>query len=77
MSDRIKCTVEELDDVRLKFKTFSHFTVRNGKAKYHMIHLPDNSVGIYYAVRFAEYEPTIIAKRALEPLTEIVCWGKK
>ena len=72
---RIETTVEKLDDVRERFKKFSHFTVRNGKAIYHLIHLPDRSVGIYYAIRFAKDEQYFEAKRALEPLTKIVCWG--
>ena len=73
---RIETTVEKLDDVRELFERFTHFTVRDGKAIYHMIHVPEKSVGIYYAVRCADDSPHIEAKRALEPLTKIVCWGE-
>lgn len=72
---RIDSTVEKLDDTREMFKRFSHFTVGRGKAIYHLLHVPDGTVGYYYAIRF-ESMNTIGAKRALKPLTKIVCWGE-
>lgn len=71
---QIKCQPGDLDDVREQFSEFSHFTVRKGKAKYHMLSLANNSCGIYYAWRVGE-RGFLEAKRALEPTTEIICWG--
>jgi len=72
--EQIKCTPGDLDTVREQFAEFSHFTVRKGKAQYHMFYLPDRSCGIYYAVRVGD-QGFIEAKRALEPSDEIICWG--
>lgn len=71
---KIKCRVGELDDIREQFGELSHFTVRNGKAKYHLLHLPDNSCGLYYALRATDMG--FEGRRALEPTDEIICWGK-
>lgn len=71
----IGCKPGDLDNVREMFKNFSHFTVRNGKAIYHLLHLPDYSVGIYYALRMGKFG--LEGKRALEPTDKIVCWGDK
>jgi len=70
---QIKCQPGEFGDVREKFSKFSHFTVRKGKAIYHMIYLSDNSCGLYYAVRTKGL--ALEGRRALEPTTEITCWG--
>ena len=51
------------------FGSFSYFTVRNGKAQYHVIMLADKSVGVYYALR--EFPDGLGAKRTLEPTDEI------
>ena len=71
---QIKCLPGELDTVREQFTKFSHFTVRKGKAKYHMLYLGNSSCGIYYAVRVGDQG--LEGKRALEPLDEIICWGE-
>ncbi len=71
---QIKCTPGDLDDVTDKFENFSHFTIRNGKAKYHMFYLAENSCGLYYALR-VEKDGCTSCKRAVEPTTEITCWG--
>ena len=70
---RINCTPGDLDDVREQFKKFSHFTVRRGKAIYHMLTLANNSCGIYYAWRIGDYG--LEGRRALEPTDKIICWG--
>lgn len=72
--EAIKCTVEDLDDIKANFG-FEHFTVRNGKAEYHLVHLPDNSVGLYYALRVGK--DGLEGRRALEPGTEITCWVRQ
>lgn len=63
----------DLDTIREKFENYSHFTVRKGKAKYHMLYLATHSCGIYYAVRAGDYG--LEGKRQLEPTDEIICWG--
>lgn len=72
--EAIKCTPSDLDEVKEMFKDFSHFTVRNGKAHYHMVYLANRSSGVFYAVR--SKGPYLEGKRQLEPLTEITCWGR-
>ena len=71
---KIKCGLGELDDIKEQFDEFSHFTVRNGKAKYHLLYLSDNSCGLYYAFRATH--TGLEGRRALEPTDEIICWGK-
>ena len=71
---QIKCTPGSLDNVKEQFNSFSHFTVRHGKAKYHLLYLANNSCGIYYALRVTN--EGLEGKRALEPTDEIICWGK-
>ena len=68
---KIRCTAEDLDDIKANYD-FKYFTVRNGTAKYHLLHLPDHSVGIYYALRVVN--EGLEGRRALEPGTEIICW---
>ncbi len=66
----IKCTPGDLDNYKKDLdNTFSHFTVRNGKAKYHLLHLPDHSCGLYYAMRVTI--EGLEGRRALEPMDEI------
>lgn len=72
---RITCHIEDLDMVRERFRMFSHFTVGGGRAKYHLVHLANSSDGVYYALRCGEDNTDIIAKRQLEPLSRITCWG--
>lgn len=71
---KIKCSVGDLDDVRERFDKFSHFTVRNGKAIYHILTLANSSCGIYYAWRIGDRG--LEGRRALEPNAEIICWGE-
>jgi hypothetical protein len=72
----IKCNPGDLDNVKNSEEyDFLYFTVRNGKAKYHMLHLPDRSCGIYYALRVTS--EGLEGKRALEPLDEINCFVKE
>lgn len=71
MLQSIKTTVEKLDDVKDNYN-FKYFTVRNGKAKYHLLHVPDGTVGLYYALRMTDKGLT--GRRALEPNTKITCW---
>ena len=71
--ESIKCTPGDLDDVRERFYSFSHFTVRNGKAKYHIFHLANNSCGLYYAYRMSDFG--LEGRRALEPTDEITVYG--
>lgn len=76
----IKSTPGEFDDSKdeciRKFGSFGYFTVRNGKAQYHMIHLPDRSCGLYYALR-ALLDGYMGYSRALEPLDEIRLFPEK
>jgi len=72
---QIKCVPGDLDTIQRKFKSFNHFTVRNGKAKYHLLYLPQKSCGIYYAIRIGD-DGGIEAKRALEPSDRIICHGE-
>lgn len=69
----IECTPADLDDARELcrelFGDYSHFTIRNGKMPYHMIHLPDRSCGIYYAIRITDDGYAV--RRAMEPNTLI------
>jgi len=68
----IKITPDKLDEIKDNDNyNFRYFTVRNGKAKYHMIHLPDRSCGLYYALR--ESGNGLEGRRALEPTDEIIC----
>ena len=69
----IKCTVDRLDDIKMQYD-FAYFTIRNGKAKYHLLHIPDNSCGIYYAFRMTH--DGLAGRRALEPTDEIICHYK-
>lgn len=71
---QIKCTPGDLDYIKEQFDEFSHFTVRHGKAEYHLLYLANNSCGIYYAVRVVN--GGLEGKRALEPIDKIICWGK-
>jgi hypothetical protein len=71
---QIKCMICDFDANQHKFDKFSHFTVGKGKAKYHLMHLPDNSCGLHYALRLDDNN-FLCAKRALEPTQEITCWG--
>ena len=71
--ETIKCTPGDLDNY--KGEKFSHFTVRNGKAKYHLLHLPDHSCGLYYAFRVTT--EGLDGKRALEPMDEIIVHFKE
>ena len=64
----MKCTPGDLDNY--KGSLFSHFTVRNGKAEYHLLHLPDHSCGLYYALRVTKLG--LEGRRALEPMDEII-----
>jgi len=69
----IKTNPGEFDDVIYKeeqnlFK-FSHFTIGKAKAKYHIIHLPDRSCGLYYALRV--YPGGVGARRAMKPQQEV------
>ena len=69
----IETTPGYLDDAiemcKKEFGSYSHFCVRNGKAIYHILHLPDNSCGIYYAMRVKN--DFLSAKRALAPAGEL------
>ncbi len=69
----IACTPGDLDIIKDEFIEFSHFTVRSGKAKYHMVYLANNSCGLYYAVRVGS--KGLEGRRALEPTDQIICWG--
>lgn len=68
---KITCTPDKIDDVKNNHK-FHYFTVRNGKAQYHMLHLPDRSCGLYYALRCTP--DGLVGRRALEPTDEINCF---
>ena len=70
----ISITPDKLDDVKDKHD-FSHFTIGRGKAVYHIIHLPDRSCGIYYALRVNQQ--WLEGRRAMEPNTIIHCHVKK
>jgi hypothetical protein len=77
--DHILCECGELDEakdvVRELWGKYSHFTVRKGKAVYHMLHLPDYSCGLYYAVRVnGQY---LEGRRALPPQTKLKVWPKQ
>jgi hypothetical protein len=69
--ESIKIKPYELDDIKNNFN-FQFFTVRNGKAKYHLLHLPDNSCGLYYAFRFNGLY--LEGRRAIEPTDELTCY---
>ena len=71
---QVTCTPGDLDDVRDRFRQYSHFTIGNGKAEYHMIHLPDRSCGIYYAVRI-DQQGHPCTRRAMEPTQGITVHG--
>lgn len=71
---QIKCNPGDLDDIREQFEKFSHFTVKNGKAVYHLFTLAKSSCGIYYAWRIGD--KGLEGRRALEPTDEIICWGE-
>jgi len=73
---QFNCAPGDLDTVKQeqerKGNEYTHFTVRRGKAKYHMLNLPNGSCGLYYAVRVGidGYPETM---RAIEPTTFIIC----
>lgn len=67
----IETTPGELDDVKNKFD-FMYFCVRNGKAKYHILHLADNSCGLYYAYRVGA--EGLEGRRAIEPDDLLRCF---
>lgn len=74
-NNHILCNCSSLDDARyILDNKFSHFTVRNGKAKYHYLSLADNSCGIYYAHRLLENGTTKLC-RQLEPDDELKVWS--
>ena len=67
----IKSTPGDFDEDR-DYYVYSHFTIGRGKAEYNIIHLPDNSCGLYYALKST---PTgLSCRRAMEPTTEITIW---
>lgn len=71
----VLCDCGSLDDARdMLDGRFSHFTVRNGKAKYHYLSLANNSCGIYYAHRLLADGTTKVC-RQLEPLDELKVWS--
>lgn len=72
---KIKTTPGYLDDIKRKFNKYSHFTVRNGKVKYHILHIADNSCGLYYAFRNSKDGSWLEGRRVLEPTDEITVWG--
>lgn len=67
----VETTVEYLDDIRYN-NDIAFFTVRNGKAKYNFLHVPDGTIGYYYAIRITDDNFKIV--RALKPRTKIKCW---
>lgn len=72
-SNYIECTPAYLEEAkeycRKYLGKYSHFCVRNGKAKYDILYLPDNSVGIYYALKMNHNG--LSGKRALNPSDKI------
>lgn len=62
----------DLDDNK---ERFDFFTIRKGKAQYHILHLPDNSCGLYYALRVTP--KGLEGRRAVEPTDEIIVHFKK
>lgn len=70
---KISITPDKLDDIKNNDKyIFHYFTVRNGKARYHMLHLPDQSCGLYYALR--ETPQGLDGRRSIEPDDELICY---
>jgi hypothetical protein len=69
----IKITPGELDEVKNNYDyKFHYFTIRKGKAKYHLLHLPDHSCGLYYAFR-ESWNGKLEGRRAVEPTDELIC----
>ena len=68
----IEITPDKLDEIKNNPDYhFHHFTVRKGKAKYHMLHLPDRSCGLYYAMRVSW--KGLEGRRAIEPTDQLIC----
>lgn len=71
-ASHIVCEPGELDEAKTicenEFGSFSHFTIGKGNSKYHMLHLPNNSCGLYYALRQEKY---LTARRAVEPTKQL------
>lgn len=67
----------ELDDMKAfdQERVFEYFTVKNGKAKYHILHLANNSCGLYYALRVLP-DGSLGARRAVEPTDILVAHFK-
>ena len=68
----IPITPDQLDNIKNNPDYhFHYFTVRKGKARYTLLHLPDRSCGLYYALR--ESWDGLTGRRAIEPTDELIC----
>lgn len=70
----IECVIWQLDDANTMIENAGYkragFSIRNGKVRYDITFLANNSCGLYYCLRFDE-DSILGYKRAVEPLTKI------